>query len=73
MSEVLERQTDAATRFRIIDSDIHPALRSPDDLDPFLSTRWRQHRQFGRHAAGGLMGRSGTGEGRAGLEEEKEG
>ncbi len=43
MSEVLERKTEAATRFRIIDSDIHPALRSARDLDPFLSARWRKH------------------------------
>ena len=43
MSVVLERQTDATTKFRIIDSDIHPALSSPRDLDPFLSARWRQH------------------------------
>ena len=43
MSEVLERQAEATTRFRIIDSDIHPALRSPRDLDPFLSAHWRKH------------------------------
>ena len=43
MSAVLERRTDTTTRLRIIDSDIHPALRSAKDLDPFLSQRWRQH------------------------------
>jgi predicted TIM-barrel fold metal-dependent hydrolase len=39
----LERRTDAKTRLRIIDSDIHPALRTPRDLDPYLSERWRKH------------------------------
>jgi len=43
MSEVLERQPDQATKLRIIDSDIHPSLRSESDLNPYLSVRWRQH------------------------------
>ena len=51
MSLMLERDVDtlgttppdAKTRLRIIDCDIHPYLRTPRDLDPFLSARWRQH------------------------------
>ena len=29
----------------VIDGDIHPALASPKSLDPYLSQRWRAHRQ----------------------------
>jgi predicted TIM-barrel fold metal-dependent hydrolase len=45
MSEILERRpaTEQTAKLRIIDSDIHPALRLESDLDPFLSARWRQH------------------------------
>src|ERR1700733_3691508 len=43
MSEVLERRTQAKGKAAIIDSDIHPTLRTPGDLDPFLSARWRKH------------------------------
>jgi uncharacterized protein len=44
MSEVLDRPpAEQATRFRIIDSDIHPALRSEADLNPYLPERWRRH------------------------------
>ena len=28
----------------LIDCDVHPSLRAPSDLDPFLSERWRAHR-----------------------------
>jgi predicted TIM-barrel fold metal-dependent hydrolase len=30
----------------LIDCDVHPALRAPGDLDPFLSARWRAHRKL---------------------------
>lgn len=46
MSITLEQpgaRTDAPVRLRIIDCDIHPALARAQDLDPFLSARWRQH------------------------------
>jgi uncharacterized protein len=33
----------AETRLAIIDSDVHPALRSMADLKPYLSARWREH------------------------------
>jgi predicted TIM-barrel fold metal-dependent hydrolase len=39
------RQPDAQTQVRlaIIDGDVHPAPRSPADLKPYLSPRWREH------------------------------
>ncbi len=38
----------AASRLAIADCDIHPASRTPHDLDPWLSQRWRDHAaQFG--------------------------
>ena len=48
MSLMLERDDDTRditsrdgkARLRIIDCDIHPYLRSPRDLDPFLTARW---------------------------------
>jgi len=42
VSPTLERPR-AAARLRLIDCDIHPYLRSPHDLDPFLPERWRRH------------------------------
>src|SRR5215207_843945 len=32
------------TTFSVIDCDIHPALKSPKALHPYLSERWRKHR-----------------------------
>ena len=32
------------TRLAVIDCDIHPNLKSPKALHPYLSERWRQHR-----------------------------
>jgi len=43
MSEVLERRPQTEAKVGIIDSDIHPYLRTPRDLDPYLSARWRKH------------------------------
>ncbi len=43
MSDVLDRTAETQSRLRIIDSDIHPSLRSEKDLNPFLSTRWQKH------------------------------
>jgi predicted TIM-barrel fold metal-dependent hydrolase len=43
MSELLERRPQAGVPLGIIDCDIHPSLRTPRDLDPFLSARWRKH------------------------------
>ncbi len=33
----------AASRVAIADCDIHPAQRTPHDLDPFLPRRWQEH------------------------------
>ena len=39
----------------IVDCDIHPALRTPADLHPFLPARWREHMAtFGAHLRQGL-------------------
>lgn len=43
MSEILERTAGHDAKLRIIDSDVHPSLRSDADLHPFLSERWRRH------------------------------
>ncbi len=37
--------TPSASRLAIADCDIHPQQRTPRDLDPWLSTRWREHLQ----------------------------
>ncbi len=46
MVTTLEQQPAARehTRWAVIDCDIHPALKSPKALDPYLSERWRKHR-----------------------------
>ena len=31
---------DTQTRLEIIDGDVHPALRSPADLKPYMPARW---------------------------------
>ena len=33
------------TRLRIVDCELHPAMRSADDLDRWLLPRWQQHRR----------------------------
>ena len=43
-STLLEPQTHGRTDLAIIDCDIHPALKSPKALHPYLSERWRRHR-----------------------------
>ena len=38
-----------------IDCDVHPFVRTPADFDPFLSARWREHRQsIGNRSRQGL-------------------
>src|SRR5215472_10473419 len=45
MVTTLEQRTaQQMTRSAVIDCDIHPALKSPKALDPYLSERWRRHR-----------------------------
>jgi predicted TIM-barrel fold metal-dependent hydrolase len=36
--------TRPRSKLAVIDCDIHPALKSPKTLDPYLSDRWRHHR-----------------------------
>ena len=68
MSLMLERDVDtpvassaeAKTRLRIIDCDIHPYLRTPDDLEQFMTARWRQHlAEYGK-ATRGIYAARGT-------------
>ena len=42
-ADVLERRPDADARIGIIDTDIHPYMKTPRDLDPYLSARWRKY------------------------------
>src|SRR5215472_17639394 len=60
---VLDRKPDPASRpeypasshLGFIDCDVHPFINSPDEFDPFLSARWREHRQsIGGRSRGGL-------------------
>ena len=43
----LDRQPDTDTQNQLgfVDCDVHPYTKSPADLDPFLSERWREHRR----------------------------
>lgn len=55
MSEVIDRplrddEKPVASRLRIVDCDVHPSLRSTDDLNEFLPKRWQQHlKDYGSH------------------------
>ena len=37
------RQAAAAQRLEVVDCDIHPVYRTPAELHPFMSQRWREH------------------------------
>src|SRR5712671_6083488 len=51
------RHATAASKLSIVDCDIHPAMRKPSDLYPFLPARWREHMtMFGEHLRQGLSG-----------------
>jgi uncharacterized protein len=48
---------EAETRLRIVDCDIHPTQKGPEDLYPFLEARWVEHlRSFGAHMRQALVG-----------------
>ncbi len=50
-------ETDAATRLRIIDCDIHPSPKSPAALFPFMEKHWVEHLQtYGTHMRQALIG-----------------
>ena len=40
-----EAVADAAPKLGIVDADVHPYMRTPADLDPYLSERWLKHRK----------------------------
>jgi predicted TIM-barrel fold metal-dependent hydrolase len=49
------REAKAAQALSVIDCDIHPAFRTPNELDPYLPARWREHMaNFGPHLRHGL-------------------
>jgi predicted TIM-barrel fold metal-dependent hydrolase len=57
-SDLQELSRPAATKLKIIDSDIHPSLASPTALHPYLSTHWREHLvQYGTRPHGIYSGR----------------
>lgn len=49
-------ETIKATRTPLVDCDIHPRLRRPDDLKPFMTERWwRHHVTYGRRVRHGYV------------------
>ncbi len=51
------RKIDPAAKLRIVDCDIHPTQKRPEDLHPFLPKRWVAHMQsFGPHMRQSLIG-----------------
>jgi uncharacterized protein len=42
-AEAIERPAESTPRVGIIDTDIHPYMKTPRDLDPFLPARWRKY------------------------------
>ena len=38
-----ETSPEVEQRLGVIDTDIHPYMKTPKDLDPYLSARWRQY------------------------------
>ena len=51
------RETKATQKLMYVDCDIHPIQRSPADLYPWLTKRWRDHYEtFGPHIRAGMTG-----------------
>ena len=51
------RQAPAVQQLKVVDCDIHPVYRTPAELHPFMSARWREHMAtFGTHFRHGLHG-----------------
>lgn len=49
-------ETLKATRTPLVDCDIHPRLRRPEDLKPFMPARWWQHHvTYGRRVRHGYI------------------
>jgi predicted TIM-barrel fold metal-dependent hydrolase len=54
---VAVREAKAAQRLMVVDCDIHPTWRTPAELHPFLSQRWRDHMTaYGTFFRHGLTG-----------------
>lgn len=52
-----ETEDTGRTRQMVVDCDIHPAYRSPQEMLSYLPLRWREHvRDFGLFSANPLMG-----------------
>ena len=55
------RHATASSQLAIVDCDIHPALRRPPDLHPFLPARWRDaHDHLRRASAARPVGAAGV-------------
>ncbi len=51
-----EDPATAEVRLKIIDGDVHPALRALSDLKPYLSAHWWQHLQtYGSRKRSGMQ------------------
>ena len=51
--DVMDRRADADAKLGVIDCDIHPYMKSPRSLDPYLSARWRKHlAEYGKFNCG---------------------
>src|SRR3977135_4497718 len=47
---ILEQETTAASRLRIVDCDVHPSIHAHTDLHQFMPKRWQEHlRDYGSH------------------------
>jgi predicted TIM-barrel fold metal-dependent hydrolase len=56
-SPTIDRNDRSNVRVRIVDGDVHPALRSNEDLRPFLPQRWWDHWQtYGLRRRNGSAG-----------------
>ncbi len=54
-SEAPEREATRKVRAGIVDCDVHPTVRSPLDLKPYLSARWWEHfRAYGLRPRHGM-------------------
>jgi predicted TIM-barrel fold metal-dependent hydrolase len=52
---VIDRAATQRQTLSVVDCDIHPAMRSPRELDEFLPARWREHlKVFGEHQRQGM-------------------
>jgi predicted TIM-barrel fold metal-dependent hydrolase len=54
-ASTLERLVEPKTRYNLIDCDIHPAMKTPAEIQPYLSQRWKDHlATYGGHTRQGL-------------------